>query len=139
LIFLKKTKKKTNPINKDTRLITIPTIPALFQPIKVGNQKLKHRIVHASMTRMRCDETATPTSLVKEYYAQRATDGGLLVMEATIISRRSGLYPYAPGTFSKEQITEWKNVTDAVHAKGGVIYCQLWHLGRVGTSGLNEG
>ena len=64
-----------------------------------------------------------------DYYGQRATDGGLLITEATFISLASSGYPNAPGIYSPPQIKAWKRVTDAVHAKGGIIYCQLWNIG----------
>jgi 2,4-dienoyl-CoA reductase-like NADH-dependent reductase (Old Yellow Enzyme family) len=112
---------------------------ALFAPLKLGKNELKHRIVLAPLTRMRANSDAVPNDLMKEYYSQRATDGGLLITEATFIDRRAGSYPNVPGIYSKDQITEWKKITDAVHAKGGVIFVQLWHLGRVASAVLNEG
>ena len=71
-----------------------------------------------------------PDAKVVEYYAQRATPGGLLISEATNISVMAGNYVEVPGIFTPEQRRAWKKVTDAVHAKGGYIYCQLWHVGR---------
>ena len=99
---------------------------ALFQPIKVGNDQLEHRVVLAPLTRFRSDENHVPTDLQTEYYAQRATKGGLLISEATFInSRNAGAYPAAPGIYNQEQIDGWKKVTSAVHEKGGLIYLQL--------------
>lgn len=104
---------------------------ALFTPLKVGNHKLEHRVVLAPLTRFRADEHAVPTDLQREYYSQRATKGGLLITEATFIAPgTAGSYPRAPGIYSKDQINAWKKVTDGVHAKGGVIFLQLWHIGR---------
>ncbi|KAI8886066.1 FMN-linked oxidoreductase [Backusella circina FSU 941] len=112
---------------------------SIFTPLKLGKYELKHRIVLAPLTRMRANSDAVPNNLMKEYYSQRATDGGLLITEATFISRHAGSYPNVPGLYSKDQITEWKKITDAVHAKGSVIFAQIWHLGRVASAALNEG
>ncbi|KAI9485027.1 hypothetical protein BDB00DRAFT_773772 [Zychaea mexicana] len=109
---------------------------ALFQPMKVGNAQLEHRVVLAPLTRFRSDANHVPTALQEEYYAQRATKGGLLISEATFISPTAGAYPGAPGIYTEEQIVAWKRVTDAVHAKGGIIYVQLWHVGRATSSVL---
>ena len=109
---------------------------ALFTPIKVGNVQLEHRVVLAPLTRVRCNENHAPTPWVTEHYQQRATKGGLLIAEATGVSTRAGPNPYAPGVYTEEQIKAWKNVTDAVHAKGGFIYLQLIHLGRATVSSL---
>jgi 2,4-dienoyl-CoA reductase-like NADH-dependent reductase (Old Yellow Enzyme family) len=112
---------------------------ALFTPMKLGKHELKHRIVLAPLTRFRADENAVPTELQKEYYGQRATPGGLLITEATFITRYAGAYPCAPGIYTKDQITGWKKVTDEVHAKGGIIFLQLWHIGRAAMSINNDG
>ncbi|KAI8137294.1 hypothetical protein BJV82DRAFT_525495 [Fennellomyces sp. T-0311] len=103
---------------------------ALFEPIKVGNNQLEHRVVLAPLTRFRCDENHVPTDLVEEYYTQRTTKGGLLITEATFITPTAGAYPGAPGIYTESQIEAWKKVTASVHAKGGFIYLQLWHVGR---------
>ena len=112
---------------------------ALFSPIKVGKNELKHRVVLAPLTRFRANEDGTVTDLQKEYYTQRASEGGLLITEATFITRTAGSYYRAPGIYTKEQVESWKKVTEAVHAKGGVIYLQLWHIGRAALSKLNLG
>ena len=78
-----------------------------------------------------------PNALNAEYYAQRASPGGLLISEATQISRQGKGYPAAPGIHSAEQVEGWRLVTDAVHAKGGLIFLQLWHVGRVSHSSLH--
>lgn len=105
--------------------------PKLFTPIKVGDSTLQHRIVMAPLTRFRATKDHTPTPLMAEYYAQRAsTPGTLLVTEATFISPWAGGYPNVPGIWSDEQVAGWKQVTDAVHAQGSFIYVQLWALGR---------
>ncbi|KAH9476285.1 Chanoclavine-I aldehyde reductase fgaOx3 [Psilocybe cubensis] len=108
------------------------TLPALFQPIRVGDLDLSHRVVLAPLTRFRADDKHVPLpDLVAEYYAQRASIAGtLLITEATFIAPKAGGYPYVPGIWSEDQIKAWKKVTDAVHAKGSYIYLQLWALGR---------
>jgi NADPH2 dehydrogenase len=112
---------------------------ALFAPMKLGKHELKHRVVLSPLTRFRADENAAPTELQKEYYGQRATPGGLLITEATFITRYAGAYPRAPGIYTKDQIAGWKKVTDQVHAKGGVIFLQLWHIGRAAMAIDNDG
>lgn len=102
----------------------------IFSPVKIGNTTLQHRVVLAPLTRNRNTLDHVPNDLVKEYYEQRSSEGGLLITEATLISPLAGGYPQAPGIWNKEQIEAWKNVTDTVHEKKGVIYCQLWHAGR---------
>jgi len=104
----------------------------LFKPLKVGNATLNNRIVMAPLTRFRAsDDTHVPLPFVAEYYAQRASvPGTLLITEATFISPSAGGYANAPGIYSQEQIDAWKSVTDAVHEKGSFIYLQLWALGR---------
>ncbi|KAI8078687.1 uncharacterized protein BX664DRAFT_342485 [Halteromyces radiatus] len=112
------------------------TTTALFTPIKVGQHVLKHRVALAPLTRMRADDNGNPTEQVVEYYKQRATPGGLLITEATAISPYAGAYPHTPGIYTNEHIAAWKKVTDAVHEKEGIIYLQLWHLGRASFSFL---
>ena len=108
----------------------------LFQPIKLGARQLKHRVVMAPMTRLRADDKHVPTDLIREHYEQRATDGGLLITEATLISPYAGGYLQAPGLWTEDQVTGWKPVVDAVHKKNGIIYNQLWHIGRATSSFL---
>ncbi|RLN72286.1 hypothetical protein BBJ28_00010291 [Nothophytophthora sp. Chile5] len=112
------------------------TTPKLFSPLTLGGKKnpvqLKHRVVMAPLTRVRTGDAGAPTAAVVEYYEQRATDGGLLISEATNISPQGRGYFGAPGLFAKEQVEAWKPVTKAVHGKGGKIFVQLWHTGRVG-------
>ncbi|EPQ51195.1 FMN-linked oxidoreductase [Gloeophyllum trabeum ATCC 11539] len=103
----------------------------LFQPIQVGDLELQHRLVLAPLTRFRADDEHVHTELPVEYYAQRASvPGTLLISEATYIDVRAGGFPNVPGIWSKDQIRSWRKVTDAVHAKGSYIFCQLWALGR---------
>ncbi|EKV08070.1 NADH:flavin oxidoreductase/NADH oxidase family protein [Penicillium digitatum] len=109
----------------------------LFTPLRVGRVELSNRIAMAPMTRFRADDKYTPLPFVKEYYAQRASvPGTLLISEATSISARAGGYPNAPGIYNDAQIAAWKEVTDAVHTKGSYIYLQLWALGRVASREL---
>ncbi|CAK9140997.1 unnamed protein product [Ilex paraguariensis] len=101
----------------------------LFSPYKMGKFNLSHRVVLAPMTRCRALNGIPQPALV-EYYTQRATDGGFLITEGTMISPTAAGFPHVPGIYSKEQVEAWKKVVDAVHGKGGVIFCQLWHVGR---------
>lgn len=104
----------------------------LFTPIRVGRLDLSSRIVMAPMTRFRADDNHTPLPMVAEYYAQRAsTPGTLLITEATFITPQAGGATNIPGIWNDAQIAAWKEVTSAVHAKGSYIYLQLWALGRV--------
>ena len=103
----------------------------LFTPIQVGPMELKHRVVMAPLTRSRSVQPgAIPGDLMLEYYTQRASEGGLIVSEATPISIAGGGWFGAPGLYSDEQVAGWKRITDAVHAKRGYMFSQLWHTGR---------
>ncbi|KII91971.1 hypothetical protein PLICRDRAFT_154156 [Plicaturopsis crispa FD-325 SS-3] len=111
----------------------------LFQPTTVGELKLAHRVVLAPLTRFRATAAHVPGDLAEEYYAQRAsTPGTLLITEATVISPQAAGLPNVPGIYSEEQISAWKTITDAVHAKGSYIYVQLWALGRVASPDILE-
>ncbi|KAI8905669.1 putative NADH-dependent flavin oxidoreductase [Powellomyces hirtus] len=101
----------------------------LFTPVKVGDMQLKHRIALAPLTRSRSPKEVANT-INAEYYAQRATDGGLLISEGTTCAATAIGYPDVPAILTAEQAAGWKLSTDAVHAKGGYIYAQLWHVGR---------
>ncbi|KAI8367879.1 hypothetical protein EDC96DRAFT_564597 [Choanephora cucurbitarum] len=101
-----------------------------FSPIQVGRHQLQHRIVLAPLTRFRATLSEVPTQLQVDYYTQRTSPGGLLITEATYISPTAGGYRQAPGIYSSDQIEAWKKVSQSVHEKGGVIFMQLWHLGR---------
>ncbi|TOQ33480.1 alkene reductase [Vibrio parahaemolyticus] len=104
---------------------------ALFQPIQLGSLSLKNRIVMPPMTRSRASQPGNVANdMMATYYAQRA-EAGLIVAEGTQISPMGQGYAWTPGIYSPEQIAGWKKVTDAVHEKGGVIFAQLWHVGRV--------
>jgi N-ethylmaleimide reductase len=102
----------------------------LFDPLKLGALSLSNRIVMAPLTRNRAAEGGVPQPINVIYYAQRAS-AGLIISEATPISAMAHGYPALPGIYTNEQVAGWKNVTDAVHAKGGKIVIQLWHVGRI--------
>ncbi|MFN7783943.1 MAG: alkene reductase [Lysobacterales bacterium] len=111
-----------------------PTSP-LFAPFKLGAIELANRFVMAPLTRNRAGAGRTPTELTVQYYRQRAS-AGLIITEASQISPMGQGYLDTPGIYSPEQIAGWKRVTDAVHAAGGRIFIQLWHVGRISHSSL---
>ncbi len=105
--------------------------------LQLGDLQLKNRIIMSPLTRMRSTQPGDiPNSLNALYYAQRADDAGLIISEATQISPQGKGYPATPGIHSKEQIEGWKLVTKAVHEKGGYIFLQLWHVGRISHTSL---
>lgn len=106
------------------------TSPTLFEPTVLGDIALSNRIVMAPLTRNRAGAGLVPSELAAEYYAQRAS-AGLIVTEATQVSKQAQGYQDTPGLYTSEQIAGWQKVTDAVHAKGGRIFVQLWHVGRI--------
>lgn len=123
-------------------MVTSKESTALFQPLTLGSSKLSHRIVLAPCTRMRAEAVGgfyVPGDLMVEYYSQRSTRSGLLITEACPISKTAAGYPGVAGIFNQDQINGWKRVTDAVHEKGGLIYCQLWHVGRATLAQLTDG
>lgn len=106
----------------------------LFDTLQLGDITLQNRIIMAPLTRMRSKQPGNvPYAINAEYYAQRAT-AGLIISEATQISQQGQGYPATPGIHSPEQVTGWKLVTDALHKKGGKIFLQLWHVGRISHS-----
>src|SRR5215475_13495412 len=114
--------------------------PHLFSPLKVGPYQLKHRVALAPLTRMRASKPSlAPRPLNAEYYAQRATPGGLLIAEASPVIETGFGSPGVPGIYTEPQIAGWREVVDAVHAKGGIIFLQLWHVGRVSHSSFQPG
>ena len=102
----------------------------LFDPLELGLLELPNRIVMAPLSRARAGREGIPNDLMAEYYAQRAS-AGLIISEATGITREGLGWPNAPGLWSRAQVEGWKLVTDAVHRAGGRIVAQLWHMGRV--------
>lgn len=105
------------------------TIP-LLTPYQMGKFHLSHRIVLAPLTRQRSYGTIPQPHAIL-YYSQRTTNGGLLISEATGVSDTAQGYKDTPGIWTKEQVEAWKPIVDAVHAKGGIFFCQIWHVGRV--------
>ena len=110
----------------------------LFEPLQVGAVQLANRIVMAPLTRSRASSDGVPNDLHVEYYRQRA-EAGLIIAEATNISVEGRGYAWTPGIYTDEQVAAWKRVTDAVHAEGGKIVLQLWHVGRISHPDLQEG
>lgn len=107
----------------------------LFDPVKLGALTASNRIIMAPLTRARATREHVPTAIMAEYYAQRAS-AGLIISEATGISRQSVGWPFAPGIWSSQQVAGWRAVTEAVHAEGGLIISQLWHMGRMAHSSV---
>ncbi|KAJ8116176.1 hypothetical protein OPT61_g2337 [Boeremia exigua] len=103
----------------------------LFKPIAIGRLQLSHRMGMCPLTRFRASDDHVPLPIVETYYAQRSSvPGTLLIAEGTLISEAQGGFANVPGIYNESQIAGWRKVTDAVHAKGSYIYCQLWALGR---------
>jgi N-ethylmaleimide reductase len=114
--------------------------PSLFSPLQIGPYHLRHRVVMAPLTRMRAEKPSlSPRPLNVEYYAQRATPGGLIIAEASPVMATGFGNPGVPGIYTEQQIAGWREVVDAVHAKGGIIFLQLWHVGRVSHSSYQPG
>ncbi|WP_374944897.1 alkene reductase [Sphingomonas sp.] len=113
-------------------------MPSLFSPLDIGAIHAPNRVVMAPLTRGRADKQAVPSAIMTDYYAQRAS-AGLIISEATGISREGLGWPYAPGLWTDEQAAAWQPVTDAVHKAGGRIVAQLWHMGRQVHSSVIEG
>ncbi|KAF9605678.1 hypothetical protein IFM89_018021 [Coptis chinensis] len=110
------------------------TIP-LLTPYKMGKFQLSHRVVLAPLTRQRSyGNVPQPHAIL--YYSQRTTKGGFLITEATGVSDTAQGYPDTPGIWTKEQVEAWKPIVEAVHAKGGIFFCQIWHVGRVSNTGF---
>lgn len=109
----------------------------LFEPLKVGRMQLGHRVVMAPLTRMRA---TVPGNMANDmnalHYGQRASQGGLIIAEASQVVPGGSAGPTTPGIYSTEQVAGWKKVADAIHAKGGYVFLQLWHVGRVSHSSL---
>lgn len=105
-------------------------MPTLFDPIRIGELELPHRIIMAPLTRCRAGAGRVPTALAVEYYRQRAS-AGMILTEATSVTPMGVGYPDTPGIWSEEQVQGWKPITQAVHEAGGKILLQLWHVGRV--------
>jgi len=109
----------------------------LLSPIQVGAHRLANRVIMAPLTRMRAPDFI-PSDLMVEYYSQRAS-AGLIISEASPISTQGIGYPAIPGIYNDAQIEGWKKITDAVHAKQGCIFLQLWHVGRISHPDFHHG
>jgi N-ethylmaleimide reductase len=109
----------------------MPVSASLFDPFRLGDLVLPNRLVMAPMTRSRAEPGGLPSRFAAQYYGQRA-GAGLIVSEPSAVNREAMGYPRTPGLYAPEQIAAWKVVTDAVHAKGGRIFAQIWHTGRIG-------
>jgi len=114
------------------------TTTKLFEPFKLGRITLTNRTVMAPLTRNRAAAGLVPAPLAVEYYAQRAS-AGLLITEASQISQQGQGYQDTPGIYSADQVTGWRKVTDEVHKRGGKIFIQLWHVGRISHTDLQPG
>jgi N-ethylmaleimide reductase len=118
-------------------VVEITSTNALLSPFDLRGLLLKNRVVMAPLTRARAGEVRLPNALMAEYYVQRAS-AGLIITEATVISRQGIGWLNSPGIYSDEQARAWKQVVDAVHAKGTPIFLQLWHCGRASHSSFHE-
>lgn len=114
------------------------TVRDLFQPFKLGDIQLANRMVMAPLTRNRAEAGNVPGAMTIEYYAQRASLG-LIIAEATQVSAQAQGYVSTPGVHTPEQIAAWRKVTDEVHARGGKIFVQLWHTGRMSHTAFQPG
>jgi N-ethylmaleimide reductase len=110
----------------------------LFRPVRLGPYRLANRIVMAPLTRSRAGEDGVPRPLMAEYYAQRAS-AGLIITEGANISPQARGYAFTPGIYDDAQVAGWRQVTEAVHARGGRIFPQLWHVGRISHPSLQPG
>jgi 2,4-dienoyl-CoA reductase-like NADH-dependent reductase (Old Yellow Enzyme family) len=113
-------------------------MPTLFDPIRLGDLDLPNRVIMAPLTRLRAGPTAIPNAMMAEYYRQRAT-AGLIITEGVPVSPQGVGYAGVPGIWSAEQVEGWKQTTRAVHAEGGRIFMQIWHVGRISDPSLLNG
>src|SRR5258708_10936610 len=133
--FCEHAEPATHPDQETDSLRSHMNFPLLFSQLEVGPYRLNHRIVMAPLTRMRAEqESFAPRPLNAEYYGQRATPGGLIIAEASPVMATARGNAGTPGIYSDRQIKGWRDVVDAVHARGGVIFLQLWHVRRVSHS-----
>ncbi|GJE84577.1 alkene reductase [Phanerochaete sordida] len=114
-------------------------VPHLSEPLQLGDLTLRNRNIVASALRNRSVPTNVPNDLNLEYYVQRAKGGaGLIMTEGTLVSQQGTEWPHNPGIWSEEQVAGWKKITEAVHAHGTHMFCQLWHTGRVSHPDMEE-
>jgi N-ethylmaleimide reductase len=112
----------------------------LFTPVQLGSLKLKHRVVMAPLTRSRSEQPGgIPGDKMVRYYSDRASDGGLIIGEATSISPTARGWYGAPGLYTDQQVKGWKRVVSGIHAKNGLVFAQLWHTGRASHSDNQDG
>ena len=124
--------------NASTASIAAPMRGGLFEPVQLGSRTLANRIAMAPLTRSRAGADGVPGPLIAEHYAQRAS-AGLIITEGVNISPTARGYDLTPGLYTNSQVEGWRHVTQAVHARGGVIFPQLWHVGRISHPDLQPG
>jgi NADPH2 dehydrogenase len=111
----------------------------LFKPLKIGNIEVKQRIGMAAVSRCRADRDHVPTELMKQYYCQRASvPGTLLIAEANLVPRERGELLNVPGLYNPQQTAAWKSIVDEVHCKASFIFAQLYTIGRAGHREVND-
>ena len=113
-------------------------MPTLFDPLRLGDLDLPNRVIMAPLTRLRAGPSQIPNAMMAEYYRQRA-GAGLIISEGVPVSPQGVGYAGVPGIWSQEQVEGWKLVTRAVHAEGGRIFMQIWHVGRISDPALLHG
>jgi 2,4-dienoyl-CoA reductase-like NADH-dependent reductase (Old Yellow Enzyme family) len=114
-------------------------MPTLLDPLKIGDLELPNRILMAPLTRNRSTGPGrVPNAMMRDYYAQRGS-AGLILSEATSVAPAGVGYPHTPGVWSDEQVEGWRNVVNGVHAAGGRIFLQLWHVGRISDPSYHDG
>jgi N-ethylmaleimide reductase len=129
------TDKKKEELNTETKGKEVSEMPNLLSPIKFCGLDLRNRVVMAAMTRCRCDPSLNiPNEIMVKYYSERAENAAFVLTECTAISQRSIGYPGGAGIWNDEQVEGWKKVTEACHQKGGKIFLQIWHTGRIAFS-----
>ncbi|MCJ1318716.1 hypothetical protein MMC15_004046 [Xylographa vitiligo] len=124
--------KECNIMSHSVQNSLLMTESRLFKPLKIGNMEVKHRIGMAPLTRFRAADDRVPVPLMKEYYSQRASvPGTLIITEGTFVSKSAcGGFLNTPGIWSKAQVAAWRTITDEVHSKGCFMFCQLFAMGR---------
>jgi N-ethylmaleimide reductase len=135
LLALPRSRPTSFPLFRKTDMKT--NDPTLFSPTTIGSIQVANRIAMAPLTRSRADRDGVHSKLAVDYYRQRAS-AGLLITEATNISRQGRGYAFTPGIYTDRHVEAWRQVTEAVHAAGGKIVCQLWHVGRMSHVDLQE-
>lgn len=111
---------------------------SLLQPLPIGDIELRNRVVMAPLTRARAGDSRVPNEMMVEYYTQRAS-AGLIITEATVISKQAIGWPQTPGIYNDSMEAGWRDVVDAVHDRGGRMFLQLWHMGRASHSDFHDG